>query len=252
MLTLLSPSKTLNEDACSVEKATKPVLLDSSKVLIKRLKSMSKKDISKLMGISDKLSELNFDRFQSFSTPFTPKNAKPALTYFKGDVYEGLKAEDFDKKDFEFAQKHLRILSGLYGLLRPMDLMQAYRLEMGTKLKNEKGKDLYEFWGEKITEKINEDESDVIVNLASNEYFKAVKPKKMKGNLIVPVFKEKKGDDYKVIGLFAKKARGMMARYIIKNRINNPEKIKDFNESGYKFNKKLSNEKEWVFTRNKM
>ncbi|PVV16103.1 MAG: hypothetical protein B6D82_01840 [gamma proteobacterium symbiont of Ctena orbiculata] len=180
-------------------------------------------------------------------------NAKQAALAMKGDVYSGLDAETLNKKGFEFAQQHLRILSGLYGVLRPLDLMQPYRLEMGTKLPNDKGKDLYAFWGEQITRAINRDlkaqGDDVLINLASNEYFKSIKPRLIEGRIITPQFKERKNGSYRMIGVFAKRARGLMSRFIIDNRLRHPEEIQQFNSDGYRYNKRLSRENQWVFTR---
>ncbi len=256
MLILISPSKTLDLSNDSKDKnlveSTIPSFLEDSNKLIKILKKLSVKDISKLMSLSDKLSQLNFQRYQTFKTPFTNDNAKQAIFAFKGDVYDGLAADKLSTKEIEYAQRHLRILSGLYGLLRPLDLIQPYRLEMGIKLKNDSGKDLYKFWDDKITNNINIllSQNEVLVNLASNEYFKAVQKKSITNNIITPVFKEGKNGTYKIVMLYAKQARGMMANYIIKNQIKNPEDIKKFDYAGYKFNKSLSNKDEFVFTRN--
>ena len=205
------------------------------------------------MNVSAKIADLNFDRYESWKKPFTQKNAKQAVLAFKGDVYTGLNAESFNTADFKFAQSHLRVLSGLYGLLRPLDLMQPYRLEMGTRLKTDQGKNLYEFWGTDITQGLNKQlkkiKSDTLINLASNEYFKSVKPQELNAEIITPAFKEFKNGDYKMIGIYAKKARGLLSRYIIQNKLSDPEDIKLFNEDGYKFNKKLSKGSNWVFTR---
>ncbi len=255
MLTLISPAKTLDFENESVTTSyTQASMLENAEYLIKKLRKLSVKKIGSLMNISDKLAELNHQRFAHFHTPFTLQNAKQAVLAFKGDVYIGLEAENFSTDDFEFAQKHLRILSGLYGLLRPLDLIQAYRLEMGTKFKVTPTKDnLYKYWDVRITQKINEiletQQEQVLVNLASNEYFKAVKPKLVKGRILTPIFKDFKNGQYKVISFFAKKARGSMARYIIQNRITQINDIKSFNTDGYYFNEKLSNESEWVFVR---
>ncbi len=254
MLIVISPAKTLDYDTPAKTKVhTIPDYLDQSQLLIDRLRELSALDISELMHVSTKIAELNFDRYESWSTPFTPENSKQAMLAFKGDVYTGLDAETFNSQDFKFAQQHLRMLSGLYGLLRPLDLMEPYRLEMGTKLSNLRGKNLYEFWGNEITEGLNAQlkkiKSQYLINLASNEYFKAVKPKQLNGEIITPAFKEYKGGDYKMIGVYAKKARGTLSRFIIKNQLTNPDDIKDFNEDGYAFNKKLSKDNTWVFTR---
>ncbi|MCK4708148.1 MAG: peroxide stress protein YaaA, partial [Gammaproteobacteria bacterium] len=197
-------------------------------------------DIAELMHLSMKLAELNFDRYENWSLPLNTNNAKQAILAFKGDVYTGLDAESFSAADMKFAQKHFRMLSGLYGLLRPLDLMYPYRLEMGTKLDNERGKNLDEFWGSIITDAINKhikaSKSENLINLASNEYFKSVKTKDINGTIITPAFKEYKNGEYKMIGIYAKKARGLLSRYIIQNQLSKPEDIKAFNEEGYKFN----------------
>ena len=207
MLIVISPAKTLDYDTPPATKtATQPDFLDQSAKLIKELKQLSPQEIASLMNISDKLAQLNAARFEAWNKKFTTKNAKQAVLAFKGDVYTGLDADSLSEKQFEFAQKHLRILSGLYGLLRPLDLMQAYRLEMGTKFANQRGKDLYSFWGNQITDKLNEELSSqkkpVLVNLASNEYFKSIKTKELKAEIITPVFKDWKGGKYKIISFY--------------------------------------------------
>ena len=247
---LISPAKTLDMDGSSVHcKPTQAPFLKESELLIENLKKLNVTEIQKLMNVSSKIAELNANRFTNWSLPFDESNAKPALFAFKGDVYTGLDAETLSDKDVNFAQEKLSILSGLYGLLRPMDLMQAYRLEMGTKFKNIRGENLYEFWGNKITEELNHREDKTIINLASNEYFKSVNQKELKAEIINPVFKDEKNGVFKIISFYAKKARGMMARFIIQNRITNTEDIKNFNLGGYQFNDSLSNQKDWVFTR---
>lgn len=249
---LVSPAKTLDyETPLPFDEFTQPELLDQSQLLMDELVDLTPKDVATLMKLSDKLSMLNVNRFQHWATPFTPDNARPAMYAFKGDVYTGLDAYSLKKADVNFAQKHLRMLSGLYGLLKPLDLMQPYRLEMGTKFSNQRGANLYEFWGDRITQKINEEAAakDVVLNLASNEYFKAVKTKQLKGRVITPVFKDEKNGQYKIISFYAKKARGLMAAYVIKNRIKDVQDIKKFDVSGYKFSPEQSNEKEWVFMR---
>jgi len=247
---LISPAKTLDMDgAIAVPKTTLSPFLNESALLIKDLKKLRSIDIQDLMKVSSKIAELNANRFLEWSLPFSKTNAKAAIHVFKGDVYTGFDAESISKYDMEFAQENLSILSGLYGLLRPLDLMQAYRLEMGTKFVNTGGKNLYVFWGNKITEEVNKREQKHIINLASNEYFKAVNKKVLKADIITPVFKDEKNGTLKVISFYAKKARGMMARFIIQNRIKNVEEIKDFNLAGYAFIENLSTEKEWVFTR---
>lgn len=254
MLIVVSPAKTLDYTTPpKIKKFTLPDYLDDSAELIHRMRELSSLDISELMKVSTKIADLNFDRFEAWNKKFTEKNAKQAVLAFKGDVYTGLDAESFTAKDFSFAQKHFRMLSGLYGLLRPLDLMQAYRLEMGTRLSNERGKNLYEFWGDTVTEGLNaqlkEVKSKYLINLASNEYFKVVKPKVLDGEIITPAFKELKNGEYKMIGVYAKKARGLLSRYIIQNQLSDIEDIKSFDLQGYKFNKKVSKGNNWVFTR---
>jgi cytoplasmic iron level regulating protein YaaA (DUF328/UPF0246 family) len=250
MLALISPSKTLNfETYKPVGETSAPLFVKDSVKLIKILKEYSVKDIEKLMGISTKLAELNHQRFKSFSSKFTEENSKQAIFAFKGDVYEGFNVELLTDKEIKTAQKKIAIISGLYGLLQPLDLIQPYRLEMGTKLKNEKGSDLYKFWGSKISERLNELETKTIINLASQEYFKAVDKKLLKANIIDVNFLEKKNGSYKTIALFAKRARGLMARYITKNNLNKAEDLKGFDYEDYSFNNKLSNEQKLTFTR---
>ncbi|MEJ1353490.1 MAG: peroxide stress protein YaaA [Candidatus Sedimenticola sp. (ex Thyasira tokunagai)] len=254
MLIVISPAKTLDyETPAQTGSFTQPDYLKSSGQLIEQLRRLSAIDIAEMMKVSMKIAELNFDRLEAWRRPFTLKNSKQALLAFKGDVYTGLNAIDFSEDDLAFAQDHLRILSGLYGLLRPLDLMQPYRLEMGRKLKTAQGGTLYQFWGEILTKGLNkvlaEQESQVLINLASNEYFKAVKPALLEGRLINPVFKERKGMEYKIIGVHAKKARGLMSRFIIKNRLQQPEALKAFVDADYCYNADLSNERDWVFTR---
>ena len=247
---LLSPAKTLNMDAIpSDHKISEFPFGKEATLLIKDLKKLKSIEVQSLMNVSATIAELNTDRFNKWSLPFSLENAKPAIHAFKGDVYTGMDASSLTEDELNFAQESLSILSGLYGLLRPLDLMQAYRLEMGTKFATKRGKNLYEFWGDKITEEINTREKDTLLNLASNEYFKAVNKKTLRANLITPVFKDEKNGVLKVISFFAKKARGMMARYIIQNHITNVEEIKNFNLGGYAFNQSLSTDKEWVFTR---
>lgn len=254
MLIVISPAKTLDYETVPRTKVfTTPDYLDRSQQLITSLRNFSSLDISELMKVSTKIADLNFDRYEAWKKPFTIKNAKQSILAFKGDVYTGLDAESFKANDFKFAQNHLRVLSGLYGLLRPLDLMQPYRLEMGTKLKTDKGKNLYEFWGSDITEGLNKQlkkiKSKYLINLASNEYFKSVKPKELNAEIITPAFKEFKNGEYKMIGIYAKKARGTLSRYIIQNKLKGPEEIKSFNEDGYRFNKTLSKGNNFVFTR---
>lgn len=253
MLMVISPAKTLDyESPLATERFTQPDFLDDACELIDQLKELEPHQVSNLMGISDKLGQLNADRFQSWHTPFTPDNARQAILAFKGDVYTGLNAEDFSEEDFDFAQNHLRMLSGLYALLRPLDLMQPYRLEMGTKFENKRGKDLYAFWGNIITDEINrllDNDDGVLVNLASNEYFKSVKKKALNGRLITPQFKDFKNGQYKMISFYAKKARGLMCRYAIQNRITQADDLKAFNLEGYYFSEEQSDTNNWVFLR---
>ncbi|GAB3109994.1 peroxide stress protein YaaA [Aestuariicella hydrocarbonica] len=254
MLLVISPAKNLDyETPAKTKQSTQPDFLAESQLLIDELKQLAPQDVSQLMHISDKLGVLNFDRFQQWSQPFTADNAKQAVLAFNGDVYSGLGADSFKADDFKFAQQHLRILSGLYGLLRPLDLMQPYRLEMGTKFANQRGSNLYEFWGETITDALNQQlktlKAEVLVNLASNEYFKSVKPKALNAEIITPVFKDWKGDKYKIISFYAKKARGLMCAYAIHNRITDVEALKGFDSEGYAYNEGMSSAHEWVFTR---
>lgn len=249
MLAIISPSKTQDFSSCDIKSYSQSRQLKHSQELVSILKNKNQQQISKLMSLSEKLSKLNFDRFQSFKTPFSLGNAKQALLAFKGDVYNGIDASSLSSQDLEFAQNNVRILSGLYGVLRPLDLIQPYRLEMGTKLNNKKGSNLYDFWGGDISDVLNKDESDLIVNLASNEYFKAIDKKILKANVLDIVFKEKKGQTYKVIGIYAKRARGLMVNYIIRNRLTSKESLKDFSDEGYRFDQKLSTGSSWVYLR---
>ncbi len=255
MLILLSPAKRLDfENPARSPRYTEPRLLKETEILADDLKGYSEQNIQKLMGVSEAIAELNHERFQSFKTPFTKKNAKQALEAFKGDVYRDIDIENYSDEEFEFAQEHVRMLSGFYGVLRPFDLMQPYRLEMHTKMKNERGKNLYEFWGPRIAKVLNEDLAeygyDTIVNLASKQYFDAVESETLGAKRVVtPVFKEKKKDGYKIVALFAKLARGTMTNFAVKHRIDDPEGLKDFSEDGYKFAPKMSKEDEWVFVR---
>lgn len=254
MLIVLSPAKNLDyESALPTRKHTKAALLADAQELIEQLKPLAPHELSALMGISDKLGQLNFDRNQQWQLPFSMANARQALFAFKGDVYVGLDAYDFSEEDISFAQDHLRILSGLYGLLKPLDLMQPYRLEMGTRFENNRGKDLYQFWGDLITEQLNKQlkklKQNQLVNLASNEYFKSVNNAALNAEIITPVFKDWKNDKYKIISFFAKKARGLMSAYIIKNKITDVAQIKDFDWEGYSYSEELSSSSEWVFTR---
>lgn len=259
MLILISPAKTLDfETPARVDRFSQPDFLSDTEVLVKELRNLSAPEISDLMKISQKLGELNASRYQTWQHTFDDRHAKQALLAFQGDVYQGMNVDRFEQQDFDFAQEHLRILSGLYGVLRPLDLIQPYRLEMGTKLAHTKltalsVNTLYEFWADKLTQVINQQLAKLdqknIVNLASNEYFKAIKPKLITGNIITPIFKDWKNGKYKIISFYAKKARGMMASYIIKNKIINTENIKSFNDADYSYNPELSDEQNLVFTR---
>ena len=254
MLILISPAKTLDyQSPLATERYTQPALLAHSQQLIKTARTLSAPQIKKLMGISDKLADLNATRFHDWQPDFTPENARQALLAFKGDVYTGLQAETFSDADFDFAQQHLRMLSGLYGVLRPLDLMQPYRLEMGIRFENERGKDLYQFWGDIITDTLNEalteQGDEIVVNLASDEYFRAVKPKKLNARIIKPVFLDEKNGTFKVISFYAKKARGLMSRYIIEQRLTKPEQLTGFDREGYFFDEAASTPDELVFKR---
>ena len=256
MLIIISPAKKLDfESLPQTDEFTIPDCLEDAAELIETLKPYSPEELQKLMHLSKNLAQLNYDRYHDWHLPFNPQNAKQALLTFKGDVYAGMNVESFSEQDLMFTQDHLRILSGLYGLLRPLDLMQPYRLEMGTRLENKRGKNLYEFWAGRITELLNkqlaDSVSDTLINLASNEYYKSVNPKQINGTIITPVFKEKKDDSWKVIGIYAKKARGMMSAFILKNRLQKAEDIKAFNEAGYQYNETLSDKNNWVFSRDK-
>nr|WP_320165846.1 peroxide stress protein YaaA [uncultured Methylophaga sp.] len=253
MLTVISPAKTLDFDTPpTTQKHSQPRFLSQSQELIDTLRQMSTADIASLMKLSDKLAGLNVARYETWQTPFNLDNAKQAVLAFQGDVYTGLDAETLNEKQLTFAQKHLRILSGLYGVLKPLDLIQPYRLEMGTKLDNAKGKDLYAFWGSDIRQSLQAEDAmqdEVLINLASNEYFKAAEAKKLKARIITPVFKDWKNGQYKMISFYAKKARGMMSRYIIEHELQDPDRIKDFDTDGYRFSADMSKKDEWVFIR---
>ena len=256
MIALIAPAKRLDYDSdLSVGDFSVAEHLKESKKLIKELQKKSPEDLSSLMGLSENLSILNFERNMNWQVPKKPSNeVRQAIFAFKGDVYVGLNSETLSKSDIKYAQKNLAILSGLYGLLKPLDLMYPYRLEMGTKMKNEKGKNLYEFWGNKITESINvlakKNNSKGIINLASVEYFTSVKTENLDLPVYSPVFKDFKNGKYKIISFFAKKARGSMARFVIQNKIKKPEDLNKFNLDGYKYSKKDSTEYSPVFLRN--
>ena len=249
MLAIISPSKTQDFEPTESQNSTQTRQISDSQILVDILKDKTQTQIGELMSISEKLSKLNYERFQSFKTPLTQNNAKQALLAFKGDVYNGIDAPSLSTQDLAFAQDHVRMLSGLYGVIRPLDLIAPYRLEMGTKLANLRGKNLYEFWGDRISQVLNQDESDVIINLASNEYFKGIDKKALKAKIINIAFKENKNGTYKVIGIYAKRARGLMVRYMIDQRLTKPDQLKAFDTEGYRFRQSLSDDKTWVFTR---
>ena len=258
MILVISPAKALDyETPPTTATFTQPDFLDQSAELIDILREKSPAQIAELMSLSDQLSSLNVARYASWSRPFAADNAKQALLAFNGDVYEGLDATSLTQADLAWAQDHLRILSGLYGVLRPLDLMQAYRLEMGTRLASPRGKNLYEFWGERITDELNrllarEEDAGrerVLVNLASDEYFKSVKPKKLKGRIVTPVFEDWKGGRYKIISFYAKRARGLMSRYVITKRIDEIEALQGFDAEGYAFAADASDADTLVFRR---
>lgn len=255
MLILLSPAKSLDyETLASTVEATTPVLIKEAAQLIQQLRELSPTEVAALMDLSDKLATLNTARYASWTPKHSAKNAKPALLAFNGDVYEGLNAATLSTAQLHWAQAHIRILSGLYGVLRPLDYLQPYRLEMGTLLANPAGKDLYAFWGEKITQVLNQALEDlkgkakVVVNCASEEYFKSVKPKLLSAPVITPVFEDWKGS-WKIVSFYAKRARGLMARYAIEHKISDPEKLKKFDSEGYSFDASASTEIIWRFRR---
>lgn len=254
MLILLSPAKKLDFAPQTVTSAhTLPDELEQSAKLIGALRKLSVKKIMALMDLSENLAQLNHGRYADWNADFTTGNLKQTLLAFKGDVYQGMDADSMTAADLDFAQQHLRILSGLHGLLRPLDLIRPYRLEMGTKLAVSKSKNLYDFWGDIITERLNDQLSalgtDVLVNLASAEYFKAVCAKKLKARIITPAFKDYKNGQLKSLFLYVKQARGMMSGFAIRNRITDAEQLKDFNGSGYRYTEELSDADNWIFTR---
>lgn len=254
MLMVISPAKILDyESPPTTERFTLPPFLDQAEELIHQLRQLSPPQVAQLMGLSDQLGNLNFGRYLNWSQPFTLDNAKQALLAFKGAVYLGIDAQSLSEEDLLWAQDHLRMLSGLYGLLRPLDLMQPYRLEMGAPFANSGGKNLYEFWGGRLTGTLNaelvKEPQPVVVNLASNEYFKALQKNNLQADVITPIFKDWKGGKYKVIVYYAKRARGMMTRYIIDRRLVDPEAMKHFEEGGYRYNPSMSSAREWVFIR---
>jgi len=254
MLALLSPAKSLDFSPAPPEIShTQPVCLKQTRILASHLRDLKKAELKKLLNVSDKLAELNYQRFQAFSTPFSRENAKQAVLAFSGDVYQGLEAASLTAADLTWAQDHVRILSGFYGLLRPLDLIQPYRLEMGRALKTPEGTDLYTFWGDRLTRlaarAAARHAAPVIINLASREYFAALRPGRLKSRLITPGFREIREGKPRFLSFFAKKARGLMTRYLIQNRITNPEELKSFNLEGYRFDETLSDGSQWIFSR---
>lgn len=254
MLSVVSPAKSLDlETKSPTAKATQPAMLDAAEGLIEILRDYSAKEIAKLMGVSANIAELNQQRFAEWSRPFNKKNAKQALVTFTGDVYVGMDVGTFKEADFAFAQDHLRILSGLYGILRPLDLMQAYRLEMGTRLKTPAGRTLYDYWGSEVTNAVNKQlkktKSKTLLNLASQEYFKVLQDVDLDAEVVTPVFKDLKNGKYKIISFYAKKARGMMSGYLIRKKITDVAKVKKFNAGGYKYSAAESSDRSLVFLR---
>ena len=254
MIIVLSPAKTLDyESPLPTKKRTEPLFPERAAELVDILAAKTPSEIGSLMGISDSLAELNFERYQDWEPTFTPNNSRPAILAFKGDVYHGLAVETFDARDLNYAQNHLRILSGLYGVLRPLDLMQPYRLEMGSKLRNPAGRDLYSYWGDTITERLNADlegsRPKALINLASQEYFGAVNTQKLDARVITPVFKDFKNDEYKIISFFAKHARGVMASWLLRNRVDTLKGITEFDGGGYRYSHEESTAGSPVFLR---
>ena len=254
MIVLMNSSKTLDFDpTVKISKHTIPQFLKDSEILVEKLRKFSESSFSKLMGVGEKLSKLNVARYANWQTAATPASARQALLAFKGDIYSGIETANYDTKDFDFAQKHVRILSGLYGILRPLDLIQPYRLEMNTKLPTDSGKNLYSFWGDRITASLKvllkQEKSGVIVNLCSAEYFKAIKSNDLEANVITPIFKEFRDGTYRFVTIYGKKARGLMCNYIILNKLKRVEDLKFFDSEGYQYNKKNSSDCQWLFTR---
>jgi cytoplasmic iron level regulating protein YaaA (DUF328/UPF0246 family) len=254
MLTILGPAKTIDASPHGLtERSSAPLYIDQAEKLVDQLRLYSLSQLKSLMKVSDKLATLNFERYALWSSTYSAEESQQAILAFSGEVFNGLQARTLSEKDLLFAQDHIRLLSGLYGVLRPLDLILPYRLEMGTKLLTARGKNLYEFWGEIIPNQISDDtfnqKNKVLINLASNEYFRSIRPGSFPYQIITPVFKESDGAGYRNVTIYAKKARGKMLRFIIQNRINNPEHLKAFDEEGYYFNNNLSSEKEWFFCR---
>ena len=256
MLAIISPAKTLDYNSpAPTRKHTEPQFLEDSSELIDELREFAPPDVADLMGISSKLAELNVERYATWRTPFTRRNARQAILAFKGDVYLGLDAYSYTERDFTWAQKHVRILSGLHGLLKPLDLIQPYRLEMGTRLKNGRGSDLYEFWGDKVTDALNgavaAQKQPLLINLASNEYFNVLDAGRIDARIVTPTFRDLKNGRYKFLSFFAKKARGLMTSYIVRNRVSTLKALRAFDWQGYRFSKEQSRADEWVFLRDR-
>jgi len=254
MLTILGPAKTIDTSPHGVtELHSTPQYPDRAAVLVDLLRQHSVPQLKSLMKVSDKLATLTFERYASWRSSYPPEEGHQAILAFSGEVFNGLKARTLGEKDLIFAQEHVRILSGLYGVLRPLDVILPYRLEMGTKIKNPGGRDLYEFWENIIPENIAKatglQDPPVLINLASNEYFKSIRPRSFPHRIITPVFRESDGDGYRNVTIYAKKARGMMLHYIIRNKIREPEYLRTFDSEGYAFNPDLSDDSDWVFTR---
>ncbi len=254
MIVLMNSSKTMDfQRKAKIAKHTVPKFNEDAEILVKTLRKLSKAEFTKVMKVSDKLADLNIERYANWRADLKPSEGKQALLAFKGDIYSGMDVDNYNIEGFNFAQKHVRILSGLYGILRPMDLVQPYRLEMATKLTTPRGKNLYQFWGDRInntlTKMLKQEKSGVLVNLCSLEYFKSTQPDDLNARIISPVFKEFRGGSYRFVTLYAKNARGMMCNYIIQNHLKHIEELKSFNVEGYNFNPKISSEKELVFTR---
>ncbi len=254
MLAIISPAKSLDFDGrAPTAKSSVPSFLDDSAELVRELRELAPQNLSDLMGISASLAQLNYDRYAAWGEPFNRRTAKQAMFAFNGDVYAGLKSTEFSERDLTWAQRHLRILSGLHGILKPLDLIQPYRLEMGTRLPNGRGGDLYDFWRDKVTaalnEAINAQRQPILLNLASNEYFKAVDAARLEARIITPAFKDLKNGRYKFISFFAKKARGLMAAYLVKNRVSTLKALQAFDWQGYRFSAAESSTNDWVFLR---
>lgn len=254
MIILMNSSKTMDvEKPARISKRSRPDFGDDSDILVRKLRRLSVTDFSKLMGVSEKLALMNIDRYKRWRVSPPESAAKQALLAFKGDIYAAMDAENYTMKEFNFAQKHLRILSGLYGILRALDLIQPYRLEMATKLSTDRGNSLYQFWGDQLTHSLEamlkQEKSGVLINLASVEYFKAIKANQLRADVITPVFKEFRDDSYRVVAIYAKKARGLMSNHIIQNQMTRVEDLQSFDLDGYRFNSKLSSAQEWIYTR---